>query len=479
MTIRYALPRIIAAAIAPLAFTLAACTAHAETIRVAIGTQDTTINCATGGLLIRELHLLDKYLPHTGKYKDATYDVQWKDFTSGAPITNEMVAGKLDFGTMADFPGSLNGAAFQKAGRRSIFITVLSGSVDGSGNGIVVPENSPLHSIADLKGKTISVPFASTSHGMLLRAVKAQGWNPDTDVNIITQAPEVAGSALKANKIDAHADFVPFADLFPYRGIARKIYDGAQSHAPTYHGALVDAAYAQKYPEVVVAYLRAAIEANQLIAQDPEKYSLLIQKTTGIEAPVDYLYHGPLGIQTRDLTWKPEYRQATATAIDTLKLLKKTDVDLDVNTFIDDRYIREAFKESGLDYEAALKNYAKQPLVANDAATGKPIRDFNDVAQVWLESEAKVRNYASPAEAFAALGKIEQSGGKTRAVFVHDHASGLKLFANQAWYVKDAHGAITAFLLKAGADRYAQQVAGSVVDYAAAKTGAAQAVASR
>ncbi|MEM5338333.1 ABC transporter substrate-binding protein [Paraburkholderia azotifigens] len=479
MTIRYALPRFIAAAIAPLAFTLAAGAAHAETIRVAIGTQDTTINCATGGLLIRELHLLDKYLPHTGKYKDATYEVQWKDFTSGAPITNEMVAGKLDFGTMADFPGSLNGAAFQKAGRKSIFITVLSGSVDGSGNGIVVPENSPLHSIADLKGKTISVPFASTSHGMLLRAIKAQGWNPDTDVNIITQAPEVAGSALKANKIDAHADFVPFADLFPYRGIARKIYDGAQSHAPTYHGALVDAAYAQKYPEVVVAYLRAAIEANQLIAQDPEKYSLLIQKTTGIEAPVDYLYHGPLGIQTRDLTWKPEYRQATATAIDTLKLLKKTDVDLDVNTFIDDRYIREAFKESGLDYNAALKNYAKQPLAANDAATGKPIRDFNDVTQVWLESETKVRNYASPAEGFAALGKIEQSGGKTRAVFVHDHASGLKLFANQAWYVKDAHGAITAFLLKAGADGYAQQVSGSVVDYAAAKTGAAQAVASR
>ncbi|MDU1671734.1 MAG: nitrate ABC transporter substrate-binding protein, partial [Bradyrhizobium sp.] len=96
-------------------------TAKAETIRVAIGTQDTTINCATGGLLIRELNLLDKYLPHDGKYKDTTYDIQWRNFTSGAPLTNEMVAGKLDFGAMADFPGSLNGVAFQKAGRRSLF----------------------------------------------------------------------------------------------------------------------------------------------------------------------------------------------------------------------------------------------------------------------------------------------------------------------------------------------------------------------
>ncbi|MEM5424558.1 ABC transporter substrate-binding protein [Paraburkholderia ferrariae] len=457
----------------------AAITVHAETIRVAIGTQDTTINCATGGLLIRELHLLDKYLPHTGKYANVTYDVQWKDFTSGAPLTNEMVAGKLDFGAMADFPGSLNGAAFQKAGRKSLFITVLEGSTDGSGNGIVVPVNSPLHSIADLKGKTISVPFASTSHGMLLRAIKAQGWNPDTDVNIITQAPEVAGSALKAGKIDAHADFVPFADLFPYRGIARKIYDGAQSRAPTFHGALVDAAYAQKYPEVVVAYLRAAIEANRLIAEDPEKYSLLIEKVTGIEAPVDYLYHGPLGLQTRDLTWKPEYRQAVATAIDTLKLLKKTDVNLDANTFIDDRYIREAFKESGLDYDAALKNYARQPLAANDALTGKPIRDFLAVTQVWVANEAHVRNYANAAEGFAALAKLEQSGSKVRAVYVQDHDSGQKLFASDAWYVRDAHGDVTAFLQKTGADAYAQHTSGAVVDYAVAKTGAQQALASR
>lgn len=38
------------------------CGSKTETVRVAIGTQDTTINCATGGLLIRELNLLPKYL---------------------------------------------------------------------------------------------------------------------------------------------------------------------------------------------------------------------------------------------------------------------------------------------------------------------------------------------------------------------------------------------------------------------------------
>ena len=441
---------------------------QADTIRVAIGTQDTTINCATSGLLVRELNLLDKYLPHEGKYKDTTYAIEWKNFTSGAPLTNEMVAGKLDFGTMADFPGSLNGVAFQKAGKRSLFISVLSGSVKGSGNGIVVPVSSPAQSVADLKGKTISVPFASTAHGMLLRAIKAQGWNPETDVQITTQAPEVAGSALQAGKIDAHADFVPFAELFPARGFARKIFDGSQAETPTFHGVLVDAEYAEKYSEIVVAYLRAVIEANRLFASDPEKYSQLIEKVAGIEAAVNYLFHGPLGLQTRDLSWKPEYRHAVATSIDTLRFLKRTDTGLDIDTFIVDKYLRQAFAEAGLDYEAQLKNYAPLPLEAKDDATGQPITDLKRVAQIWLDGEPKVRHYASAENALKALNEFETSGKKARAVFAQDRNTGNKLLAGQAWFVNDK-GEISAFLLKGDAEAWAKDHGGGVVDFEAAK----------
>ena len=220
----------------------------------------------------------------------------------------------------------------------------------------MVPTNSPVQSLAELKGKTISVPFASTAHGMLLRAVKAQGWDPEKDVNIVTQAPEVAGSALQADKIEAHADFVPFAELFPCRGFARKIFDGSQANAPTYHGALVDAEYAEKYPEIVVAFLRAALEADRLIAAEPEKYSELIAKVTGIEAEVNYLFHGPLGLQTRDFTWKPEYRQALTTSIETLKLLKRTEATWMSTPSSTTGTSAPPAKAAGLDYEARLKN---------------------------------------------------------------------------------------------------------------------------
>lgn len=442
-----------------------------ETVRVAIGTQDTTINCATGGLIIRELNLLQKYLPHDGRYRDVTYEVEWENFTSGAPLTSEMVAGKLDIGAMADFPGVNNGAAFLRAGKRSLFISVLSGSILGSGNGIVVPLRSKITSLSQLRGHTISVPFASTAHGMLLRAIANQGWDPQNDVNVITQAPEVAGPALQADKIEAHADFVPFAELFEYRGIARKIFDGAQTNAPTFHGTLVSAGYAQEYPEVVVAYLRAAIEADRLLRADPEKYSLLVEKLTGVDAAVNYLYYGPLGLQTRDFTWKPEYRQAVATAIQTLKLLGRPS-PLQANTFIDDRYVRAAFKASSLDYDKSLANYAKSPLHANDAVTGRPIADVRRSAGIWLRDEPKVRHYASIENAFFDLRRIQQAGRSWRAVYVQDLTRGIKLLAPYAWYATDADGQLSAFLQKDDAAAYANGHGGSVFDFAGARAAA-------
>jgi NitT/TauT family transport system substrate-binding protein len=447
----------------------------AETIRIAIGTQDSTINCATGGLIIRELKLLERFLPHDGRYKDVAYDVSWKNFTAGAPLTGEMVAHKLDFGAMADFPSVLNGVAFKRQGERSVFIAPLSSSPTGGGNGILVPLDSPVQSLAELKGKQISVPFGSASHGMLLRAVHELGWDPDRDVVITSQAPEVGGTFLKTGKIDAHADFVPFAELFPFRGFARKIYDGSTVGTPTEHGLLVAGAFADRYPELVVAFLKASLEADRLVAADPETYSELIHKVTGVEAEVSYMFHGPLGIQTRDFTIKPEIRKALVVAVETLKLLKKTDTTLDVDRWIDERFIKQAARELGLDYAARLASYAKAPLTGHDARSGAAIDDPKLAGQIWVKGEAKVRAYATPQSTLTALRELEKKKQAVRVAFVHDRETGLKLFANKAWYVEEAAGQpggqrerqrriIGAFLLKERAEAWAKSDAGRVVD---------------
>jgi NitT/TauT family transport system substrate-binding protein len=193
-------------------------------------------------------------------------------------------------------------------------------------------------SLAELRGKKISVPFGSTAHAMLIRAVQDLGWDPTRDVQIVTQTPEVAGSALQAHQIEAHANFVPFGELFPFRGFARKIYDGSSTGVTTTHGIQVRSDYAAQHPDIVVAFLKATLEADRLLAADPEGLSEKLAKWTGVDAEVYYAFHGPRGIQTRDYSLKPEYVTAIRKAQDALEVLKKVDRRIDV-----DRYVNDAF----------------------------------------------------------------------------------------------------------------------------------------
>jgi NitT/TauT family transport system substrate-binding protein len=444
-----------------------------EVIQVGIGTQDTTINCAAGGPVVRELKLLDKYLPRDGKYKDASYEIHWVNLPTGAQLNNELLAGRLDIVSMADFPSILGYDALlsKNDGVKTLYIASLSLGLHGAGNALLVPLNSSVQSIADLKGKTISVPFASTAHAFLLRAVQAQGWDPNKDVRIITQAPEIGGSALKSGQIDAHADFVPFGELFPFRGFARKILDGESTGLTTTHGIQVRSDFAQKYPEIVVAYLRAALEGDRLIREDPESIAEQYQKWTGIEAEVFYAFHGPQGIQIRDYTLKPEVIQALGNAAQTLKVLKKTAHDIDVSTFVDDRYIREAAKQSGDDYEARLKNYDAVPFDAKDFQ-GRAVTEPKAAGQIWVVEEPKVRLYQSIAATFQALQALEKQGQKARVTYVHDAESGLKLFADKVWYVRTGEE-LAAFLEKSKAEKWAQSHTGTVIDFAEARQVAA------
>ncbi|WP_437615836.1 ABC transporter substrate-binding protein [Sorangium sp. So ce834] len=441
----------------------AACTPpEKKVIRIAVGTQNATINCATGGLLLRELDLLKRYLPREGAYEDVRYDIQWRDFSSGPPITAEMIAGGLDFGMMADFPAVLNGIASEQAGKRSIYIATLSGSAAGAGNGIVVPIDSPVHGVPDLKGKRISVPFGSTAHGMLLRALSDAGLDPERDVTLVSQQPAEAEAALRDNSIDAHASFVPFVELFPFRGAARKIYDGATTQIPTSHGMLVRAAYAEEHPEVVVGLLRAIIEADRIFERDPERYSELIEQVTGVDAEVAYMFHGPLGIQTRDVSLKPQFVRGLRIAADTLALLKRTNASLDVDRFVDDRYIRQACAASGVSYEERLSRHAKVPLAQRDARTGAPIAEPKRAAQLWVAGEAKVRSYENAASALAARQALSAEGKRLRAMFVHDRHTGLKLLAEQAWYAETEDGDLDAFLSRDYAETWARERKGDV-----------------
>jgi NitT/TauT family transport system substrate-binding protein len=447
-------------------------TARAEAIRIAIGTQDTTINCAAGGPLVRELHLLEKYLPHSGPYQDVQYDIRWENQPTGAQLNSKYLANQLDIVQMADFPSVLGATALKAAGDKvqSFYIATLSGGINGAGNAIMVPVDSPVQSLAELKSKKLSVPFGSTAHAMLIRAIQDLGWDPNKDVEIVTQTPEVGGSALKAHQIDAHANFVPFGELFPFRGFARKIYDGSSTGVTTTHGVQVRSDFAEKHPALVVAYLKATLEADRLLRENPEELAEKLAKWTGVDAEVYYAFHGPHGIQTRDFSLKPEYVAAIRRAQQSLKVLKKVDREIDVATFVNDRFIRQAAKELGQDYDARLKDYRALPFTTGAVDTGAPVKEteVNLAGQIWVKGEPKVRLYSTIAATLAALRKLEAESKPVRVTFVHDRVTGNKLFADKVWYV-DQHGALVAFLLKSAALDWAAKNGGTVVDFTAAR----------
>jgi NitT/TauT family transport system substrate-binding protein len=100
---------------------------------------------------------------------------------------------------------------------------------------------------------------------------------------------------------------------------------------------------------------------------------------------------------------------------------------------VNDRFIREAAKESGIDYEVRLNDYSPLPFTANAEDTGAPVAEPRLAGQIWIKGESKVRLFSTPEAAFAAVRKVESAGKALRVVYVHDRESGLKLFADKVW----------------------------------------------
>jgi NitT/TauT family transport system substrate-binding protein len=433
--------------------------AFADTIDIAIGHQSMCTDTYTAGIIVKELHLLEKHLPHTGKYAGATYHITWNDYSSGGPITNEMLANKLNFGVMGDYPLIVNGAKFQATDSlRTYYVSGTGYNLKGSGNGIVVPIKSTLYSIDDLKGHSVSTPVGSASWGMLIKAL-GDAHMTLASIDLKNQSPAVGAANIQADKIDAHADFCPWSEIMEYRGTGRKIYDGSQTGVPYLHGLVVRKDFADKYPEVVVAFIAAIYDAGKWVEADPMKASTMMENWTGVEKEVLYLYFSKGGLLTLDPTIKPQW-------IDALKfdhqVLAKADLSppLDFKTWVDDRFIKKAYAEMGLDYQKALATIV-DPAIAN--------RGLPD--EIWAARDG-IKTYANLKDFLKAVAGFNATGAKVDATYVYDKETGLKMFGNSAFYVLAPTGDFSAFLTKGAADRYAAGVKGKVLSFDAAVSSA-------
>ncbi|MBV6638461.1 MAG: ABC transporter substrate-binding protein, partial [Mameliella sp.] len=372
-------------ALVPLAFA-----AWAEEITIAIGHQSMCTDTYTAGIVVKELGLLEKYLPTDGEYADAEWNITWSDYSSGGPITNQMLANKLNIGVLGDYPLIVNGAKFQETDSlRSIYVAGTGYNLKGSGNAIVVPVESDIYSIDQLRGKSVSTPVGSAAWGMLLKAMQDNDM-PAGEYVLKNQSPAVGAANIAAGKIDAHSDFCPWSEIMEFRGTGRKIYDGSEAGVPYLHGVVVREDFAEEYPEVVEAFLKAVIEAGEWIREDPMRAVTEMETWTGVEKEVLYLYFSKGGHLTLDPTIKAEW-------VDALKfdhgvlVREKAIPPLDFDAWITEDYIKAAYADMGLDYEAD-KAATVDPKEAN---AGLP-------AEIWHARDG-VSTYETMPEFLAAV----------------------------------------------------------------------------
>lgn len=432
--------------------TLSTAAATAETINIAVGHQSMCTDTYTAGIVVKELKLLEKHLPKDGKYKDVDYNISWSDYSSGGPITNQMLANKLNFGVMGDYPLIVNGAKFQATDSlRTLYVAGTGYNLKGSGNAIVVPVNSDLYEFTDLKGKALSTPVGSAAWGMALKALQDHKIKV-SEIELKNQSPAVGAANIAAGKIDAHADFCPWSELMEFRGTGRKIYDGSETGVPYLHGVVVRKDFAEQYPEVVQAFIKAVYDAGKWIDEDPLRATDLMEKWTGVEKEVLYLYFSKGGHLSLDPTIKAKWIEALQFNHGVLER-EKAIPPLDFKAWITEDYVKAAYKDMGVDYEAE-KAKMIDPVEANAALP----------MEIWHARDG-ISTYPDLTAFLKAVAEFRATGAKLNATYVYDEETKLKLFGKTAFYVAMPDGKFATFLRKKEAIKYAEAHKGKVMSF--------------
>ena len=274
-------------------------------VNVVIGYQSKTINTVTAGTLLKAQGYLERRLSDVTTRTGTKYNVAWQDYDTGAPITAQMVAQKIDIGSMGDYPMLINGSKTQANERASTEIVSVTGyNPKGALNMVVVAPNSPTQKLTDLAGQKVSTSVGSAGHGMLVQALSKAGLDPKTAVEVLNQQPQVGASALESNQVQGLSQFVAWPGLLVFQGKAKLLYDGAELNYPTLHGVVVRRAYADEHPEVLDAFLQAQLDATDFLNSKPLEAAKIVADNSGLPEEVVYLYNGPGGTSF-DPTLKP------------------------------------------------------------------------------------------------------------------------------------------------------------------------------
>jgi taurine transport system substrate-binding protein len=197
-------------------------------------------------------------------------------FESGKAINQAMVSGAVDFGLTGSGSAVLGIASGIPI--EMIWIHEKLGSVES----LVAKNELNATSLEDLKGKNIGVPFASTAHYSLLRAITASGFE-ETDFVLIDLQPSDIFAAWQRGDIDAAYIWEPtLSELLTDGNIVLHSGDVAEMGYMTANVEIVHSEFGEAYPEIVAKYIAAVDKAVTLYREDPDQAIAIIAEQLNI-----------------------------------------------------------------------------------------------------------------------------------------------------------------------------------------------------
>jgi len=209
----------------------------------------------------------------------APYKVEWSEFPSAQGLLEALNAGAVDAGIAGDAPFMFAYAS----GAKIKVVQVYRAGSGGASTAIIVPNGSPIHSVADLRGRKIATGKGSIGHYLLLLALESAGLKP-SDVTVVYLAPGDAKAALAQGSIDAWATWNPYIALATLHGPNHVLINGkGLLHAVGFEAA-TQTAIDQKQPQLD-DFLKRLAAAERWESAHPQDYAAVLAKDTGL--PLD------------------------------------------------------------------------------------------------------------------------------------------------------------------------------------------------
>ncbi len=228
----------------------------------------------SGDLIVKNNKWLEEALPD--------YNIKWTKFDSGADVNTAFIAKELDFGSLGSSPVARGLSEPLNIPYKVAFVL----DVAGDNEALVVRNDSGVNTVADVRGKRIATPFASTAHYSLLAALAQNGLTPK-DVQLIDLQPQAILAGWERGDIDAAYTWLPTLDQLRQTGkdliTSRQL---AKDGKPTLDLAAVSDDFASAHPEVVDIWRKQQARALNTIHDDANAAAKAIAAEIGL-SPAD------------------------------------------------------------------------------------------------------------------------------------------------------------------------------------------------